>query len=56
VTFDPASAVFRAHEGGKLTVTSTIPLVDRESLSIAYTPGVAEVCMAIADDISLADR
>jgi malate dehydrogenase (oxaloacetate-decarboxylating) len=37
-------------------VTSTIPLVDRESLSIAYTPGVAEVCMAIADDISLADR
>jgi malate dehydrogenase (oxaloacetate-decarboxylating) len=56
VTFDPASPVFRAHEGGKLTVTSTIPLVDRESLSIAYTPGVAEVCMAIADDISLADR
>ena len=56
MTFDPASPVFRAHEGGKLTVSSTIPLVDRESLSVAYTPGVAEVCMAIADDISLADR
>src|SRR5262245_24640483 len=34
VTFDPASPVFRAHEGGKLTVSSTIPLVDRESLSL----------------------
>ena len=56
MTFDPASRVFRAHEGGKLTVSSTMPLVDRESLSLAYTPGVAEVCMAIADDISLADR
>jgi malate dehydrogenase (oxaloacetate-decarboxylating) len=56
VTFDPASPVFRAHAGGKLTVTSTLPLVDRESLSLAYTPGVAEVCLAIAEDISLADR
>ena len=37
---------------GKLTASSTIPLVDRESLSVAYPPGVAEVCMAIADDIS----
>ena len=45
-----ASAVFRAHEGGKLVVRSTMPLVDRESLSLAYTPGVAEVCTAIAED------
>ena len=52
--FDPQSAVFRAHEGGKLRVTSTMPLVDRESLSLAYTPGVAEVCTAIAQDESRA--
>jgi malate dehydrogenase (oxaloacetate-decarboxylating) len=54
--FDPASEVFRIHEGGKLVVTSTLPLVDRESLSLAYTPGVAEVCAAIAVDESLADK
>jgi malate dehydrogenase (oxaloacetate-decarboxylating) len=49
-----SEAVFRVHEGGKLTVRSTLPLVDRESLSMAYTPGVAEVCSAIAVDQSLA--
>jgi malate dehydrogenase (oxaloacetate-decarboxylating) len=49
-----ASAVFRVHEGGKLVVESTLPLTDRESLSLAYTPGVAEVCSAIAADESLA--
>jgi malate dehydrogenase (oxaloacetate-decarboxylating) len=42
------------HEGGKLWLRSTLPLVDRESLSLAYTPGVAEVCSAIAQDESLA--
>jgi malate dehydrogenase (oxaloacetate-decarboxylating) len=56
VAFDPDSAVFRVHEGGKLTLHSTLPLVDRESLSLAYTPGVAEVCAAIAADESLARR
>jgi malate dehydrogenase (oxaloacetate-decarboxylating) len=49
-----ASAVFRVHEGGKLAIQSTLPLTDRESLSLAYTPGVAEVCSAIAVDESLA--
>jgi malate dehydrogenase (oxaloacetate-decarboxylating) len=49
-----ASAVFRVHEGGKLVVQSTLPLTDREALSLAYTPGVAEVCSAIAADESLA--
>ncbi|HEU5006440.1 MAG TPA: malic enzyme-like NAD(P)-binding protein, partial [Jatrophihabitantaceae bacterium] len=52
--FDPHSEVFRVHEGGKLAVRSLLPLVDRESLSLAYTPGVAEVCTAIANDPSLA--
>jgi malate dehydrogenase (oxaloacetate-decarboxylating) len=50
------SEVFRVHEGGKLEVRSKLPLVDRESLSLAYTPGVAEVCMAIAGDESLARK
>jgi malate dehydrogenase (oxaloacetate-decarboxylating) len=54
VGFDPDSAIFRVHEGGKLSLRSTLPLTDRESLSLAYTPGVAEVCSAIAADESLA--
>ncbi|MCU1655515.1 MAG: Malate dehydrogenase (oxaloacetate-decarboxylating) [Pseudonocardiales bacterium] len=54
--FDPDSTVFRVHEGGKLVLRSKMPLADRESLSLAYTPGVAEVCSAIAEDESLARR
>ncbi len=54
--FDPDRAVFRAHEGGKLVINSTIALVDRASLSLAYTPGVAEICTAIHEDESLARR
>jgi malate dehydrogenase (oxaloacetate-decarboxylating) len=45
--------VFALHRGGKLAVTSTVPLSSREDLSLAYTPGVAEVCEAIAADESL---
>lgn len=30
--------IFKAHEGGKLTVSSTVPLNDKRDLSIAYTP------------------
>ena len=52
--FEPDSPVFRVHEGGKLSLRSKLPLVDRESLSLAYTPGVAEVCTAIAEDESRA--
>ncbi|GLZ82034.1 malate dehydrogenase [Actinorhabdospora filicis] len=35
-------------------MSSKVPLATKEDLSIAYTPGVAEVCRAIADDESLA--
>jgi malate dehydrogenase (oxaloacetate-decarboxylating) len=45
--------VFDLHRGGKLAVASTVPLATREDLSLAYTPGVAEVCRAIAADESL---
>ncbi len=46
--------VFDLHRGGKMAVMSTVPLSSREDLSLAYTPGVAEVCEAIAADASLA--
>ncbi|TLK52783.1 NADP-dependent malic enzyme [Glutamicibacter sp. V16R2B1] len=42
--------VFEAHEGGKLSVISQMPLRSKRDLSIAYTPGVAKVSQAIADD------
>ncbi|MFI5906828.1 NADP-dependent malic enzyme [Dactylosporangium sp. NPDC051541] len=51
---DPVSdPVFELHSGGKLSVQSTVPLSTREDLSLAYTPGVARVCEAIAADESL---
>ena len=52
--FDPTSPVFRTHEGGKLLVTSRLPLTNREALSLAYTPGVADISSAIASDETLA--
>ena len=42
--------VFLAHLGGKITTHSKIPLKTRDDLSIAYTPGVARICWAIAKD------
>jgi malate dehydrogenase (oxaloacetate-decarboxylating) len=47
-------AVFARHQGGKMAITSTVPLTSREDLSLAYTPGVALVCEAIAADPALA--
>ena len=41
---------FILHDGGKLEVVSKTPLVHRDQLSMAYTPGVARVCNAIAKD------
>ncbi|MDA8391700.1 MAG: NAD-dependent malic enzyme [Actinomycetota bacterium] len=37
------------HLGGKLAVASKVPLRTRDDLSMAYTPGVARVCRAIAE-------
>ncbi|HEX2316576.1 MAG TPA: NADP-dependent malic enzyme [Thermomonospora sp.] len=48
---DPA---FVLHQGGKLEVRSTVPVRDADDLSLAYTPGVARVCTAIADNPELA--
>ena len=41
---------FLLHLGGKLEVASKVPLKTRDDLSMAYTPGVARVWRAIADD------
>jgi malate dehydrogenase (oxaloacetate-decarboxylating) len=41
---------FLLHLGGKLGIQPKIPLKTRDDLSMAYTPGVARVCRAIADD------
>ncbi|WP_166659390.1 NAD(P)-dependent malic enzyme [Labedaea rhizosphaerae] len=48
--------IFAAHEGGKLAISVTAPIADPRSLAIAYTPGVAKVCRAIAQDASKAAR
>jgi malate dehydrogenase (oxaloacetate-decarboxylating) len=45
--------VFELHRGGKMAVASTVPLTSREDLSLAYTPGVARVCEAIAAEPAL---
>ena len=41
---------FKMHEGGKIEVLSLAPVEDADDLSMAYTPGVARVCLEIAKD------
>jgi malate dehydrogenase (oxaloacetate-decarboxylating) len=41
---------FLMHLGGKLSVTPKVALRNRDDLSRAYTPGVARVCLAIAEN------
>ncbi|CAB4927600.1 MAG: NAD-dependent malic enzyme [Actinobacteria bacterium] len=43
---DPA---FALHRGGKIEVVSRVPVDTREDLALAYTPGVARICTAIAE-------
>ncbi|MEO5711057.1 MAG: NADP-dependent malic enzyme [Nocardioidaceae bacterium] len=47
--------VFDLHLGGKMEIASTVALDGRDDLSMAYTPGVARVCEAIAADPRLVD-
>jgi malate dehydrogenase (oxaloacetate-decarboxylating) len=42
--------VFLLHLGGKISIQNKVPLTTRDTLSMAYTPGVARVCEAIAAD------
>ncbi|WP_067845327.1 NAD(P)-dependent malic enzyme [Nocardia lijiangensis] len=48
--------IFAGHLGGKLSVELSAPLETQRDLSIAYTPGVAQVSRAIAQDETLAKR
>jgi malate dehydrogenase (oxaloacetate-decarboxylating) len=41
---------FLLHLGGKIAMDSKTPIKTRDDLSMAYTPGVARVCQAIAAD------
>ena len=44
------------HRGGKIDVRPTVDVPDRAALAMAYTPGVARVCSAIADWPELASE
>ncbi|MCU1587497.1 MAG: malate dehydrogenase, partial [Frankiales bacterium] len=48
-----ADPVFALHRDGKIGVELTVPLETRDDLSMAYTPGVAKVCTAIAEEPDL---
>jgi malate dehydrogenase (oxaloacetate-decarboxylating) len=41
---------FELHRGGKIHTGLNIPVKTRDDLSMAYTPGVARVCSAIAEN------
>ncbi len=47
---DTTDRTFLLHVGGKLEQHNKSPLKTRDDLSMAYTPGVARVCEAIAED------
>ena len=49
-----ADPVFAMHRGGKIDVNPSVDVPDRAALAMAYTPGVARVCSAIADAPELA--
>jgi malate dehydrogenase (oxaloacetate-decarboxylating) len=47
---DTTDRTFLLHVGGKIELRNKTPLKTRDDLSMAYTPGVARVCRAIAED------
>lgn len=51
---DYAKESLRRHEewGGKIEVISRVPVKTKDDLSLAYTPGVAQPCLEIRDDIN----
>lgn len=51
-----ASVALHRQARGKLEIKSKVPLSSRADLSLAYTPGVAEVCRVIASDKKEASR
>jgi malate dehydrogenase (oxaloacetate-decarboxylating) len=51
---DTTDRTFLFHVGGKIEMKNKVPVKTRDDLSMAYTPGVARVCMAIHEDRSKA--
>lgn len=51
---DYAKESLRLHEKwkGKIEVASTVPVMTKEDLSLAYTPGVAQPCLEIQKDVN----
>ncbi|MFN8201383.1 MAG: NAD-dependent malic enzyme [Solirubrobacteraceae bacterium] len=47
---DSTDRTFLLHVGGKIEQRNKVPIATRDDLSMAYTPGVARVCRAIAED------
>ena len=49
-----AEESLRLHEQwkGKIEVVATVPVATKEDLSLAYTPGVAQPCLEIQEDIN----
>ena len=51
MTNEESEALKKHHEwNGKIEVISRAPVTSREDLALAYTPGVADACMAIVDN------
>jgi len=55
LTMDYRKEALRLHGEwkGKIEVISTVPVTNRQELSLAYTPGVAEPCLAINKNVDL---
>ena len=51
---DYAKESLRMHEQwkGKIEVVSTVPVETKDDLSLAYTPGVAQPCLEIQNDVN----
>ena len=51
---DYAKESLKLHEQwkGKIEVVETVPVKSKEDLALAYTPGVAEPCLAIQKDVN----
>src|SRR3954447_26336187 len=47
--YKTSDRTFLLHLGGKIEVTSKVPLRNRDDLSMAYTPGVGRVSLALAE-------
>ncbi len=53
-SFDYADEVFSVHRRGKMSIAATVDMRNAQDLSLSYTPGVARVCAAIAEDSHVA--